>query len=195
MRHAPRPRWSTALLVTGGVLTAASLAVGAARPLPAAHADTGTSVGSAVAASSSSRGGLHYVALGDSYASGFGVAPYSSGPAAGCAQSTTDYPPRSHRPWGSDSTIGAAPARRPATSPGCRSRPVRRRSPPPRRSLHCPRAPTSSRSRSAATTSASPTWSQLHRARPGRSAVLRHQRRELRPLQGPLLPGRARCRA
>lgn len=92
MRHAPRPRWSTALLVTGGVLTAASLAVGAAGPLPAAHADTGTSVGSAVAASSSSRGGLHYVALGDSYASGFGVAPYSSGPAAGCAQSTTDYP-------------------------------------------------------------------------------------------------------
>jgi lysophospholipase L1-like esterase len=92
MPHAPRPRWSTALLITGGVLTAASIAVGAAGPLPAAHADTGTPVGSAVAASSSSRGGLHYVALGDSYASGFGVGPYSSAPVAGCAQSTTDYP-------------------------------------------------------------------------------------------------------
>jgi lysophospholipase L1-like esterase len=35
-----------------------------------------------------------YVALGDSYASGFGLEPYSSLPAAGCFQSEVDYPHR-----------------------------------------------------------------------------------------------------
>jgi lysophospholipase L1-like esterase len=35
-----------------------------------------------------------YVALGDSYASGFGLAPYSSFPVAGCFQSEADYPHR-----------------------------------------------------------------------------------------------------
>ncbi|WP_308797419.1 SGNH/GDSL hydrolase family protein [Agromyces silvae] len=35
-----------------------------------------------------------YVALGDSYASGFGLEPYSSLPVAGCLQSEVDYPHR-----------------------------------------------------------------------------------------------------
>ncbi|WNY34958.1 SGNH/GDSL hydrolase family protein [Curtobacterium flaccumfaciens] len=87
MRHAPRLRRTNALLITSGVLTAAALAVGAAGPVSAANA-AGTAPTQSVAAAS----GGNYVALGDSYAGGFGVAPYSSGPAAGCFQSTTDYP-------------------------------------------------------------------------------------------------------
>jgi lysophospholipase L1-like esterase len=91
MHHALRPRRSTALLITAGALAAASLALGAAGPVPAAHADAGTAAGTVSTASSSPRG-LHYVALGDSYASGFGVAPYGASPVPGCLQSTTDYP-------------------------------------------------------------------------------------------------------
>ncbi|WIE82396.1 SGNH/GDSL hydrolase family protein [Curtobacterium sp. MCPF17_021] len=91
MHHAPRLRRTNALLITSGVLTAAALAVGAAGPVSAANADGATPTGS-VAAVASSPGGTDYVALGDSYAGGFGVAPYGSGPAAGCFQSTTDYP-------------------------------------------------------------------------------------------------------
>ena len=87
MRHAPRLRRTNALLLTSGVLTAAALAVGAAGPVSAANADGAAPTQSVAAASGDS-----YVALGDSYAGGFGVGPYSSGPAAGCFQSTTDYP-------------------------------------------------------------------------------------------------------
>jgi hypothetical protein len=36
--------------------------------------------------------GLPYVALGDSYAAGFGVGPVSGGPVPGCDQSAADYP-------------------------------------------------------------------------------------------------------
>ena len=36
--------------------------------------------------------GLEYVALGDSYAAGFGLTPASSFPLAGCAQSSQNYP-------------------------------------------------------------------------------------------------------
>ena len=91
MRHAPRLRRTNALLITSGVLTAAALAVGAAGPVSAANADGATPAQSVAAVSSPSRGDS-YVALGDSYAGGFGVAPYGSGPVAGCFQSTTDYP-------------------------------------------------------------------------------------------------------
>ncbi|MBT1674930.1 SGNH/GDSL hydrolase family protein [Curtobacterium aurantiacum] len=87
MRHAPRLRRTHALLITSGVLTAAALAVGAAGPVSAANADGAAPTQSVAAAS-----GDNYVALGDSYAGGFGIAPYGSGPAAGCFQSTTDYP-------------------------------------------------------------------------------------------------------
>lgn len=91
MRHAPRLRRTSALLITSGVLTVASLAVGTAGPVSAATTDGAAPVGSAIAVSSSP-GGTDYVALGDSYAAGFGVAPYSATPAVGCLQSTTDYP-------------------------------------------------------------------------------------------------------
>ncbi|PZF06934.1 hypothetical protein DEI98_17045 [Curtobacterium sp. MCLR17_034] len=63
----------------------------AAGPVSAANADGAAPAQSVAAVSSLSRGDS-YVALGDSYAGGFGVAPYGSGPAAGCFQSTTDYP-------------------------------------------------------------------------------------------------------
>ena len=36
--------------------------------------------------------GLHYVALGDSYASGYGLKPFSERPATGCYQAAHDYP-------------------------------------------------------------------------------------------------------
>ncbi|MGU3409062.1 SGNH/GDSL hydrolase family protein [Microbacterium sp. M1A1_1b] len=90
MRHAPRLHPTRVLLVTGWILTAASLALGVTGPVAAAVADSAGN-GPSVASAPSSRG-LHYVALGDSYAGGFGVAPYTAGPAVGCYQSTTDYP-------------------------------------------------------------------------------------------------------
>jgi lysophospholipase L1-like esterase len=91
MPHALRPRRTTALLITGGLLAAASIALGTVGPVPAAGAAVGTP-GPSVATTPSSPHPLRYVALGDSYASGFGVAPYSAAPVAGCYQSTTDYP-------------------------------------------------------------------------------------------------------
>lgn len=91
MLHALRSRRTKALLLTGGVLLAASTAIGAAVPVSAAHADELAPDRSGRTSWTSLRG-QHYVALGDSYASGFGVAPYGAGPAAGCFQSTTDYP-------------------------------------------------------------------------------------------------------
>lgn len=47
---------------------------------------------SAAAAKGAPAPGSPYVALGDSYAAGYGIAPPSNKPIAGCAQSAKDYP-------------------------------------------------------------------------------------------------------
>lgn len=44
------------------------------------------------AASASPTAGLNYVAIGDSYAAGYGLTPYTGTPIAGCQQSTQNYP-------------------------------------------------------------------------------------------------------
>jgi lysophospholipase L1-like esterase len=54
-------------------------------------ADHGHGVESRSAALAAVRG-LRYVALGDSYASGYGIGPASAGSAPGCGQSAADYP-------------------------------------------------------------------------------------------------------
>jgi len=48
----------------------------------------------ASAAEVSGTAGLNYVALGDSYSSGFGLTPLTGAPVPGCAQSSSNYPHR-----------------------------------------------------------------------------------------------------
>ena len=62
----------------GGFLLVASLMI-AGSPVSAAPGDAHLA-------------GLEYVALGDSYAAGFGLTPSTGMPVAGCDQSTTNYP-------------------------------------------------------------------------------------------------------
>ena len=64
------------------------------------------------------------MALGDSYAGGFGVAPYGSGPAAGCSQSTTDYPHQVAASLGLRLDDRACAGATTGNITGCRRRPV-----------------------------------------------------------------------
>lgn len=65
--------------------------VGAVAPASATTTTTTTDVVSA-STTVSSLHGLHYVALGDSYASGYGLKPFGNKPALGCYQAEHDYP-------------------------------------------------------------------------------------------------------
>jgi lysophospholipase L1-like esterase len=64
--------------------------------LPAAAVDAAFAGGAVAggAATPAATRGLAYVALGDSYAAGYGLADPTGKPAAGCAQSALDYPHR-----------------------------------------------------------------------------------------------------
>jgi lysophospholipase L1-like esterase len=67
----------------GAPIAGAALAVGLLlAPAPTASAATSPTTG------------LAYVALGDSYAAGFGLTPTTGKPVAGCGQSASDYPHR-----------------------------------------------------------------------------------------------------
>lgn len=64
------------------IIIAAAAAVGALGGVSAASATTPTA----------GLRGLRYVAIGDSYASGYGLTPYGKKPASGCYQAHADYP-------------------------------------------------------------------------------------------------------
>jgi len=57
-------------------------------------AQAASATGSAASSSIGGTAGLAYVALGDSYASGYGLEPVTDRPVPGCAQSSQDYPHR-----------------------------------------------------------------------------------------------------
>lgn len=76
-----RRKCAIVLVAAGVALSGASLAAGPAQAVPAAaRAATAPAPGSS------------YVALGDSYAAGYGIGSSTGKPVAGCAQSTQDYP-------------------------------------------------------------------------------------------------------
>jgi len=77
-----RPRRRVAILV-------ALLLVAATVSAPSVASATPTSTPNAAGASTK---GLSYVALGDSYAAGYGLAKQTNGPVPGCGQSALDYP-------------------------------------------------------------------------------------------------------
>lgn len=81
-RHRPFARLALAAIPVALLGGLAAAPAHATESVPAAAAD----------ASADHRG--RYVALGDSYASGFGLPPYSKSPVPGCFQSSTDYPHR-----------------------------------------------------------------------------------------------------
>lgn len=65
----------------------------------------------ATAASASTDDPIEYVALGDSYASGYGLGAYATGDAAGCLRSAKDYPHKVALAYGwklTDATCGGA---------------------------------------------------------------------------------------
>ncbi len=75
----PKPRAARRIAsVAGGFVLVAALAL------------TGTSA--SAAPGDAHLAGLEYVALGDSYAAGYGILPSTGLPVAGCDQSTTNYP-------------------------------------------------------------------------------------------------------
>ena len=74
-----------------------SLLVGALLIVSAAPATAKTAAGSPT-------DGLEYVALGDSFAAGYGLTPATKKPAPGCHQSSTNYPHRVARALGLDLT-------------------------------------------------------------------------------------------
>jgi lysophospholipase L1-like esterase len=68
-------------LILGGGVLAAALAFGA-----------GSAATAVAPGATSGTQGLNYVALGDSYAAGFGLTPPTGAPVPGCAQAASDYP-------------------------------------------------------------------------------------------------------
>ncbi|MCU1479252.1 MAG: hypothetical protein JWQ19_38 [Subtercola sp.] len=71
-------------------IVVSSIAVAGLIVVPAAGASASTAA--AVDPAALPTAGLNYVALGDSYSSGLGVDPQTDQPAAGCGQSSNNYP-------------------------------------------------------------------------------------------------------
>lgn len=79
-------------LVASGASGPVGPAWASARHVSTSNASAGSAASPAQATSGHRLKGLPYVALGDSYAAGYGVGAASGQPVAGCEQSRSDYP-------------------------------------------------------------------------------------------------------